>query len=1350
MLQRLLLFTLFCLHLPFLQAQQKTLHFENLTTRDGLSHNRVTAIFKDELGYIWLGTSVGLNRFNGYEFQVFKHESGNPNSIDNNSIYWISEGPGDEIIWIRTNSGLSAYNIYTERFVDISKYIDKQKVKPWIVNDLIKDKNENSWISTENEGLFKIINKDCVVTVFESPPAEIADLTFDLNGNVVVLYQNGQFQKLDINTNKIIHSYALKGLPDEYLSLRIFLDSSGGMWVWSSGKSIGLYYYDNLGSEPKKIGKAQLYSDVISGVIEEDKDHILVATDHGGITMIDKTDWSFHNFRNMISDDKSLSHNSAISAYKDYEGMIWIGTNKGGVNYYHPNDNFFNHFVFDGDQFGNYNEVKSILEDENGNFFIGTDGAGLLELDRKTGDYISYTHDPNDINSLSSNVIVCMERDEGGIWIGTYHGGLNYFDGEKFQRKLSDPNNPNVLPDMSIWELYKDSKGNLWVGTLQSGVIVYDPNLNKIHNFNRELGNLTSNYVVDFEEDIDGKIWIATSYGVHVFDPDSGDMRHYLTNASDASSLADDEVASILLSSDGNIWLATRGGINRYNREKDNFETYAKRDGLGSNMVVSIEEDNEGRIWVGTDKGISELVIKEAGFYFNNYDEADGLHGENFNENSSLRTNKGELVFGGVNGLNVFNPKDIVEIRKKEKLVFTEFHISNKQILPGDTIHGRPVFNSGINTTKELNLKHFENSFTLEFAALNYFNPEKILYEYMLQGFDEEWIVTTSDQRRVNYTNLDPGNYVFKVKSYQGSFEGGEEEIQMAITIQLPFWKTPISFLFYALIGLAMFLVVRKIIVDRERLKARIEHDRLESQRLHQLDLMKIKFFTNISHEFRTPLTLIITPIERIIKSFQNHEVSREFNTIYRNANRLLTLVNQLLDFRKIEAGQHILSLAGGDLVAFIKDIIDSFSDLTFEKHIDLTLETNLVQLITQFDKDKMGKIIFNLLSNAIKFTHDNGEIKVVLSAKPTPKGEFDVEIKVIDNGIGIAADKIDQVFNRFFQVDVSGNFVNHGSGIGLSITKEFVELHGGKIGVTNGIIKGTIFTINLPMKQYQANNVNDEQLLAEIEGYGLEENIYEPDNTKYSIVIVEDNDDFRFYLKDNLKQHFNVIEADNGRTAWKLILDQKPDLVVSDIMMPIMNGLELTEKIKSDPRTMDLPIILLSAHSSDQRKIEGLQAGAIEHISKPFNFEILVNSIRSALKFREQVRQTEHQIDVSPSTIEVTSLDEKLIQNALEIVEENMANPDFSVQELSKGLGVSRGQLYKKLLAITGQTPIEFIRSIRLKRSKSLLEKSQLTVSEVAYKVGFNNPRYFTKYFKERYKVLPSKFLKDNQPEKN
>jgi signal transduction histidine kinase/DNA-binding response OmpR family regulator len=861
-----------------------------------------------------------------------------------------------------------------------------------------------------------------------------------------------------------------------------------------------------------------------------------------------------------------------------------------------------------------------------------------------------------------------------------------------------------------------------------------------------DINSVKSNYVAAIAEDKNGNLWFGTALGLDMLERESGRFIHYQNDKKVKGSISDGYIFDIKQDARGRIWVATRNGLNIFDEKTKTFAALFDKNGLPHSTILAILEDNQGTIWLSTSNGLSSVMTIEdkdgTRFQIRNYDEADGLQGKQFNENAAYKTKKGELIFGGADGFNIFNPEKLGVNKNPPRVVLSNFQLYNKTVVPGQEIDGEVLLPLSIAETEEITLPPGQNVFSIEFAGLNFFNPEKNQYRYMLEGFHKQWLSADSKSRNVTFTNLNPGEYTFRVKASNNDGFWNNDGAVLKIKILPPFWKTRTAFVLYCAFVISALLVVRKLIQKRERMKFDREQERKEAIRMHELDMMKIKFFTNVSHEFRTPLTLILTPLERMLRHAKEPEQLQQYQLIQRNAKRLLNLVNQLLDFRKLEVQELKLNSSEGDIIKFVEETVFSFSDLSEKRDIKLSFESSVESFETLFDQDKLEKILFNLLSNAFKFTPEHGAVSVMTTLTNTPEGK-ELVLTVRDTGIGIENDKLDKIFDRFFQNDLPKSMVNQGSGIGLSLTREFVKIHNGTIAVESQVGVGSCFTVTLPLADVGHHHEEEHGSMvakpsAETEGELTK---------KPLLLLVEDNEDFRFYLKDNLKLDYRIIEAPNGNEGWRMTIEFLPDLIVSDIMMPEMNGIELCKKIKSDQRVSHTPVILLTARSAEEQKVEGFESGADDYITKPFNFEILVSRIKNLISKREKLHKAfPAHLDIKASELKITSLDEKFINKAIKCVEDNISDADFSVEDLSHQLGISRAHFYKKLMSLTGKSPLEFIRLIRLQQAAQLLKKSQLTVAEVAYKVGFNNPKYFARYFKEEYKVLPSVFASDNK----
>ncbi|MBC8051980.1 MAG: response regulator [Sphingobacteriaceae bacterium] len=1349
-----------------IQAQNIQYQFSHLDITKGLSHNQVTAIFKDSRGFMWFGTMTGLNRYDGFKFKVFKHSVRDSNSINDDFVESIKEGP-DGKLWVLTRRGFNIYDPHTERFShNIEGYLRGISLTSQGLLSILKDKKGRFWFVNSNLGVYRY-DPDTKKTQHyyhrRKDPSSlysnaVSSIAQDSKGNIWVVYSDGVIDRIDADKNKIGYRSDLlkKQAGVGVLNYSLSIDNEDDIWIYHTASNIGVYYLDPDKKQLKHFNKnspiGRLNSNIINNVIQDNNGLIWIATDHGGINLLNKKDFKIQYLVNREDDEKSVGQNSLISMYKDNAGIFWIGTYKRGLSFYHPDIIKFpliRRHASDPASLP-FEDVNRFVEDAKGNLWIGTNGGGLIYYDRKANKFRQYRHSASNQNSLCNDVIVslCIDHEQK-LWIGTYFGGLDSFDGKTFTHYRHDKNNPRSLSDDRVWEIFEDSEYNLWIGTLSGGLNRFDRKTKIFHRYTPGAGKNTvgSLYTSSILEDREGNVWFGSSWGVDVLMKKTKKFIHFSHKDSDPNSLTHDNVNNMLIDSRGLVWISTREGLSMLNPKTWKFRNFHKESGLPDNVVVDMLEDSNHNLWVSTTNGLSKLIVSgnnsnDLKLSFVNYDETDGLQGLEFNESASLKTRKGELIFGGANGFNIFFPETIHTSKSQPQLVLTDFQVFNKSLKPGDEVNGNVILENSITESNSITLRYNENVFSVEFAALNFFNTDKIRLQYMLKGFDKDWLIADNNVRKATYTNLDPGNYVLKVRATNEDGVYGERDLKFKIEVLPPFWRTPLAYLIYiAIIVLSLFSIRRRGI-RKIRTQFAIEQERQEAKRMHELDMMKIKFFTNVSHEFRTPLSLILAPVEKIIKQTDEPEQMRQLQMINRNARRLLNLVNQLLDFRKMEVQELKLHPKKGDIIKFIKEISFSFTDVADKKRIGFVFDSEIENLETQFDHDKIERILFNLLSNSFKFTQEGGHVSVLLNLiEEGAKKHRSLEIKVIDTGIGIAKEKQDKVFERFFQNEVPGSMVNQGSGIGLSITKEFVKLHGGEITVESEPGEGSCFIVILPLKVY--NTVTDDLSIT----VATHSAVLKLAGKKQTVLLVEDNDDFRFYLKDNLKESFHIIEAANGKEGWQKALALHPNMIVSDISMPEMDGIDLCKKVKSDPRTTHIPVVLLTALTAEEQQLKGLETGASDYMTKPFNFEILLSKIRNILLQQELMRKTyQKQVEVKPSDIIVDSPNKVFIQKALLVIEKNISNADFSVEELSGEMYMSRVTLYKKILAITGETPVEFIRSVRIKRAAQLLEKGHLTISQIGYKVGFKSQKYFVRSFKAEFNMLPSAYIEEKR----
>ena len=1373
-LKAILPIVLFFLMQQWLYAQKNEYQFSRLDITNGLSNNRINSIYKDANGFMWFGTYSGLNRYDGFKFKIFKHDVGNPHSLLANYIYNTFEGP-DGKMWVFTHNGISIYDAETETFInDIGPELLRYHVTTNQLYAIKKDTEGNFWFLTNNQGIYcyhpLTRTTDFYSTSFKDGAKLHANYVVDIaearDYTMWLIYSDGVIDELDTRTNKILYrEYGLSSANDvrtENYELMLAADNS--IWIHASSSTVGVYRYNTQNKQLEHFCKESatnpLNSNVIYSIVQGDDNNIWIGTDHGGINLVNINTHKVNYLLNRADDEKSLSGNSAV-LYKDNTGIIWCGSFKQGISYYHKGIFQFplmRHYITDATSLP-YEDVNCFIEDAKGNLWIGTNGGGIIFYDKTTKKYTQYKHNPADPYSLSNDVVIALFIDhENNFWIGTYFGGLERMAGGRFIQYKHQDNVPGSISDDRIYSIMEDSSLNLWVGTFAGGLNVYD---RKTQSFTHPSYPMNSDYTATLFEDRQKNIWIGRDKGIDLLDKNRHFVRHYVNDPKNHNSLVANDVNCIFQDKSGLFWIGTKEGISVLNTKTDKFVTVDEAKGLPNNNVWSILEDKNGLIWISTANGLASIkLIKRAAdaysFQIHKYDEFDGLQGKEYNAYAAYKTKSGEMIFGGGHGFNIFRPESIHNSQVMPGLLFTDFQLFNKSVKVGDTIAGRVVLTKSITGTRSLTLNHDQNVFSIEFAVCDYFNPDKITYQYKLENFDKEWLTAQKESRKATYTNLDAGDYTFKVRAINANAPDKISTITLSIKILPPFWKSPLAYVLYMVIIIGALFYIRhrgiislkrKFQLKQDKLEAerKIAKEREEARRMHELDLMKIKFFTNVSHEFRTPLSLIISPIDNLVKNNEKPEQQQQLLMIKRNGRRLLNLVNQLLDFRKMEFKELKLSLHKGDIIQFIRDVCASFTDLADQNHIGYLFDSEINSLTTKFDQDKIERVLFNLLSNAFKFTSSGGHISVFLSLANADLGDDlqMLEIKVMDTGIGIPKEKQEKIFERFFQDNLPEGLLNQGSGIGLSISREFIKMHDGDIFVESEPGNGSCFTIRMPV------GIECEKTLAAplIKHHDAAKNgEHVLDSAKKPVVLlIEDNDDLRFYLKDNLKHTFNIIEAVNGKDGWQKTLALHPNLIVSDVSMPEMNGLELCNKIRHDDRTAHIPIILLTALTEQGDQLAGTASGANDYITKPFNFEILLSKINGLLQMQQTLKKTyQKQVEIQAQDLDIISEDQKFLKNTLNCIEKNITNPNFSVEELSRQMSLSRVSLYKRLLTLTGKTPVDCIRTIRLKRAVQLLEKSKLSIASVAYEVGFNNPTYFSKVFKEEYGTLPSEYVNE------
>ena len=1385
-------FRIICLFVLFhtnIYSQTEKLEFEHITRENGLSEGSDYCILQDRKGFLWIGTADGLNRYDGYEFKIFRNIPGDSNSISNSQVLSILEDRAGTL-WIGTDGGgLNKFNRDKENF---TRYMH----------------NPNDSTSLSNNAVWSIYE--------------------DRAGTIWIGTFAGGINKLDRNKNKFIR-YIYNPEDPGSLSFNTVIsfceDSKGNLWIGTLGGGLNkLSMAERNNINPDFIhfrhdpnDSRSLSSDRVTRILEDKNGIIWVGTLGEGLDQLNWIDEkekqaSFLHYKYKADDPASIGGNEIVQIYEDRDGQVWIGTWGGGLNKLIPGKDknsptSFKTFTHDANDPRSLsgNIVYTIYEDNSGLLWVGSWAKGFNKFNKKKKLFKHYKHVPNSPSSLSVNSVLDIYEDRSGIlWIGTFDGGLNRFDRktEKFKHYRNNANDPFSIGDDGIYSIFEDKSGMLWIGTFNGGLNMLNPKTENFTRYQHNPGNpksISSNFVNNICEDKDGNLWIGTfGAGLNRFDRITGEFTHYRHIQDNSKSLSGDNIELLYLDKSGELWIGTHSGLNRYDRKNDNFTRHHydpnNPSSLSNNYVFCIHEDKKGRFWIGTNGGGLNKYDTETGKFFNyrmsnglpndviygilegdngnlwlstndglskfnpdaetfrNYDERDGLQSKGFNSYSYCKSRTGELLFGGPNGLNIFHPDSIKDNEHIPSVVLTNFLLYNEPVAIGfDSAYNRTILKKSITEADQIELSYEDKVLSFEFSALDFHVPWKNKYAYIMEGFENDWNYTDANRRFASYTNLDPGEYTFRVKGSNNDGIWNEAGTSIKVIILPPWWSTSWAYIIYSVSIISIIYLTWKLQLKRIRIKHDYEMSRFEAEKMHEVDEMKNRFFANISHEFRTPLTLISGPAEDLIDETENYRIKEKAEIIKRNAARLNILVNQLLDISKLEAGKMKLETTELDIIPIIKGLVLSFASFAERKNISLKFSSPETHLNVFIDREKITKIITNLLSNALKFTHHGGMVEVSIEKLPDR-----VKIDVMDNGIGIPASRMDRIFDRFFQVDGGHTRENEGTGIGLALTKELVELHKGRIMVDSREDCGSTFTVTLPLGKHHYSEDEICGPKAKLHEITLEENtcLEVDDNEtvkknmtilletgKPLILVVEDNPDVRKYIIDHLEKEFRIIEAADGDSGLHEAVKHFPDLIISDIMMPKMDGLEFCKKVKEDERTSHIPVILLTAKAADQDKLGGFQSGADDYIMKPFDTKLLKARIRNLIENRRRLQEKFHSEGyIIPK--EFNSLDEVFLKRILNVIDEHISDENFNIEMLSKESAMSREQIYKKLVALTGKSPVLFLRSIRLAKSRIMLKERRGTISEISYLVGFSSPAYFTKCFKEEFGYSPSELL--------
>lgn len=1345
---RLKLFiAVFFVALQVFGAEGDDLSFHKVTTSQGLSHNTVYSIVQDKKDFMWFGTREGLNRFDGEEIISFYNNAEDSQSLVSNHI--SSLAVDDEgLLYVGTSSGLSTYDYEQEKFFQIK--FEGNNIG--YVNKLFTSEDGSVFICT-NSGLY----------IKKKGDSEIVLLMGQANVLDLIEFKKGVFWISTLQKIILINSYgeiikqydAIANGTDKAINLSyniscLFKDSFGEIWVGT--KKNGLLKYDETQDWFKPLFAGRNYNspeaNIIRAISEDHRHNLWVGTE-SGLFIYNREQNNFkHYFQSFEKLSSSLNDKAIYTIYRGREGIMWLGTYFGGVNMARPSEKGFNVLLPDGGEKAlSGKAISQIMEDRNSNIWVATEDGGV-NIWNRDNDTFEYLRNTPEKNSLSvDNVHALFEDDDGTIWIGTFLGGLNKYDPKTnkitvFQNysKESSAFNNNM-----VYAIHRDSNGTLWIGT-QAGLNVFDSAREGYVPFKPEVFN--GKFVYDIYEDNAGGLWfcVMNSDVIYYYQPQKGLIKEYHYSQSSPSATNQGTIAA-LQDSRGSMWFGTvDSGLITLDTINNTFRSYTVRDGLPNNYVYGILEDDHQNLWVSTNKGLSKFEMDNG--KFSNFDISHGLPNNQFNFKSAFKDGSGWMFFGTINGLCYFHPDSLILNEIPPKVYFLDFKLFNNSI----SVSKGSLLQSNIDEVKSVTLKHKENVITFEYSSISYFTLGNNKYAYYLEGFENDWNYVDK-KKSATYTNLSPGNYVFKLKAANN--DGMWSDIrEIKVRILPPFWLTTWAFLIYLLLIVGLILLYRSFLNHRNKQKMAFQIERLEREKIMEINQHKINFFTYISHEFKTPLTLIIASIDKLLMDknggFEHNQIYR---SIKKNAQRLHFLIEQLMEFRKMETNHSQINYNRGDIVLFLFDTFNAFIPLFNKKELDFHFNSDSASFNTYFDGDKLEKIVANLISNATKYTPDEGfvemDLKIVTS---DADDEYDkIEICISDSGHGIDQKELDKVFTTFYQTE-QGQVVPTGTGVGLSLVKSLVEFLNGAIKIDSSLYNGTVIVVTLPLKKQLENKnvkliegnkkLDIEHELIEESVDELEEPVIAGHHRVFKLMIVEDNKEIMQFLGNHFQQNYKIVKASNGKVALDRIAKDVPDVIISDIMMPEMDGLEFCRKVKSDIKTSHIPVILLTAKTTIENKLEGLDVGADIYLSKPFNLREIELRVKNLLESRNNFRNHFLKFgSVKDIDIPINNKDQDFLEYLTKIVEKNIDNPDFNISFFTREAGISRTLLHMKLKKLVNLSASEFVKTIRLKHAAELLKKTELTIAEVAYSVGYADSNYFSRTFKEKYNVNPSEY---------
>lgn len=1317
------------------------IHFTRISIDAGLSQSTIFSIAQDRTGNMWFATYDGVNRYDGYGFTVYQNQIGDTTSIADDIIRTLCADKSGRI-WVGTASGLSFYDEDMDIFRNFA-----YKGIPSAVNVIYPLSESMLLVALDDRmsvfDMEKRTFRDDVLPVSMLPMKATAVTSSE--GKFYVGTDAGELYVYEPEENTVyaMHEF-VHGGGCRIQSL--LLENGRNLYVGTEGK--GLFRIDMATGKLRHFRHSDsgLCSDYVRALALDSSGSLWIGT-FNNLCIYDVRDDSFSVLYSNPAEPESLSQQSVRCIFKDSQGGMWLGTYFGGANYYHPLKMRFRnirHIPHSNSLSGNV--VSCIVEDSDGTLWIGTNDGGVNHYDPRKESF-SYYMNGSRKEGVESNDIKAIYIDDArdAVFIGAHAGGLNILDRKtgkiEYCRDFAGP-------VMDVYSILPRDGRSLWVGTL-NGLFIFDIPSRKF-SFRKENSSSDSRLpvrIMSMFHDSGNRLWIGGDEGLKVYDISAGDVGACLSDGMNLPRMK--SVQDFHESENGMMWIASRSGLYGYDSVRDTALHFTTAEGLPNNVIYGIEEDTGGNLWLSTNKGLSSFN-PESG-RIRNYSAADGLQSDQFNTYSHCRTSDGRMYFGGINGITVFVPESIGENPYSPSPVISELSLYSHQVRPGD---GSGILDRNISRTDGIVLKHDQRSFTLGFVVSNYLSGQHNSFAYKLQGYDKEWYYPERGVRSVSYSNLPPGHYTFMVKSANSDGIWNDAPATLDIAVRPVWYGTWWARGILVLVVSVIIYLTARFLWERKAVETRLEMEKKEQEAKNEVNQMKMRFFINISHELRTPLTLIVAPLQEMISKTSDRWMRKQLKFIERNTDRILHLVNQLMDYRRAEQGVFRLRVSREVAFNLVLENFSFYEKLAQHKGLEYNFISDLEDKLFIIDKKYMDLIVNNLISNAFKYT-DKGAVTVRLFAK-----DGNLVLQVSDTGVGIALDKQSKIFERFYQIDSE----HIGSGIGLSLVMRLAELHHGHVDVQSTEGVGSTFTVTFPQdisvyaeceivkdgdteKDDVAYSTNPRNMYY-IDTERQEDDYEETEGIKRGkLLIVEDNEEIRNYLRGGLRQQFDVLTAGDGEEALE-ILKQTPDvdMVITDVMMPVMDGIKLCKTIRQNINTSHIPVIMLSARTDIDDQLEALQTGADDYIPKPFSLQLLMVKVNNIIKTRKRMQERySKNSEVDPGTITFNEVDEDFIKKAVEIVRQNLSNEDFSTEEFAKALGLSRSSLHLKMKTITGESALDFIRKIRFNEACELLKENRWTIAEICYKVGFSSPSYFSTSFKRYFGCLPTDYQKSN-----